>query len=619
MIKLALGEENATQDPDLLDEGRDRSLPRRGRRGGGDLHRCSPCSAACCRRRSTTTRRTRRATSTYIPNEAREADDRDRRLELVRLRRPQRLDRRRPLLRLAHRNLAGSLCSRSRVRDDVRREMGDVRLLRHAGRLERRHRRRARAALRRRDGTPPARALPRARARRAGGGLPQLPRGADADADAARLRAGARRPGGRGGRARPLAAATGPVPRGARRARGAAGPRLAAGDPLQHRPRPDRGLGAAARRSLRRGGGGTGHRLLQARARALARVRASASAVAPERHVHVAASLFHDIVPATELGLTSVWINRLGERAGPRRDSRPGSCPTCATWPTRSTRSSRRRSCDVPPARPLPRLPHAHRRRGRAPRYECHVCGRVFAAGLVRVPRAWGAGGEAMAEAAAPRAALPGDGGRRGGDARRADARARRGAARAAARARRLLLRARRRGRGARCPCAAALGGRLAGRARRPEHAGELAVGELWGMPLRMLLDAGAVAAGDVALVGARNLDPPEEEFIAASGLRTGVEGVDRRARGRRARLRRARLRRRSTRRRSRASCPSRAGSRSRRPSACCARSPRARPSSAPGSRASLPEPGERRAAHAPPRRPRACNPAPGEARSKIP
>ena len=31
------------------------------------------------------------------------------------------------------------------------------------------------------------------------------------------------------------------------------------------------------------------------------------------RHVHVAASLFHDIAPAAELGLTSVWINRLGE------------------------------------------------------------------------------------------------------------------------------------------------------------------------------------------------------------------------------------------------------------------------------------------------------------------
>jgi 2-haloacid dehalogenase len=36
-----------------------------------------------------------------------------------------------------------------------------------------------------------------------------------------------------------------------------------------------------------------------------------------ERHVHVAASLFHDIAPARELGLASVWINRLGERADP--------------------------------------------------------------------------------------------------------------------------------------------------------------------------------------------------------------------------------------------------------------------------------------------------------------
>jgi 2-haloacid dehalogenase len=35
------------------------------------------------------------------------------------------------------------------------------------------------------------------------------------------------------------------------------------------------------------------------------------------RHVHVAASAFHDIAPAQELGLTSVWINRLGEGADP--------------------------------------------------------------------------------------------------------------------------------------------------------------------------------------------------------------------------------------------------------------------------------------------------------------
>jgi 2-haloacid dehalogenase len=31
------------------------------------------------------------------------------------------------------------------------------------------------------------------------------------------------------------------------------------------------------------------------------------------RHVHVAASLFHDIEPAAELGIPAVWINRLGE------------------------------------------------------------------------------------------------------------------------------------------------------------------------------------------------------------------------------------------------------------------------------------------------------------------
>jgi 2-haloacid dehalogenase len=34
-----------------------------------------------------------------------------------------------------------------------------------------------------------------------------------------------------------------------------------------------------------------------------------------EGHVHVAASLFHDIAPCNELGLRSVWINRTGEAA----------------------------------------------------------------------------------------------------------------------------------------------------------------------------------------------------------------------------------------------------------------------------------------------------------------
>lgn len=44
-----------------------------------------------------------------------------------------------------------------------------------------------------------------------------------------------------------------------------------------------------------------------------------------ERHVHVAASLFHDVEPCARLGLRCVWINRLAEasdlpRAGELRD-----------------------------------------------------------------------------------------------------------------------------------------------------------------------------------------------------------------------------------------------------------------------------------------------------------
>jgi 2-haloacid dehalogenase len=37
-----------------------------------------------------------------------------------------------------------------------------------------------------------------------------------------------------------------------------------------------------------------------------------------DAHVHVGASLFHDIAPANDLGLRSVWINRLEERPGPQ-------------------------------------------------------------------------------------------------------------------------------------------------------------------------------------------------------------------------------------------------------------------------------------------------------------
>ena len=53
----------------------------------------------------------------------------------------------------------------------------------------------------------------------------------------------------------------------------------------------------------------------------------AASGADRPHHVHVAASLFHDIAPARDLGLTAVWINRLGEaselpRAGELSDLR---------------------------------------------------------------------------------------------------------------------------------------------------------------------------------------------------------------------------------------------------------------------------------------------------------
>ena len=50
------------------------------------------------------------------------------------------------------------------------------------------------------------------------------------------------------------------------------------------------------------------------------------------RHVHVAASLFHDIAPCAELGLTAVWINRLGETSDlPRASELPDLEPLPAT------------------------------------------------------------------------------------------------------------------------------------------------------------------------------------------------------------------------------------------------------------------------------------------------
>jgi hypothetical protein len=157
------------------------------------------------------------------------------------------------------------------------------------------------------------------------------------------------------------------------------------------------------------------------------------------------------------------------------------------------------------------------------PDYQCHSCGREFAAGLLRIPRAWGGGtgdgGEAMAEAAAmslpwPEAATVAE------ETLEAqiDATARELPARP------LVLGG--------C-CCAHVGavrelvrrhGRVAvvwldahGDLNTPESSPS---GNAWGMPLRMLIDAGDVAAEDVTLLGARNLDPAEEAFSAAAGIR---------------------------------------------------------------------------------------------------
>ncbi len=46
-------------------------------------------------------------------------------------------------------------------------------------------------------------------------------------------------------------------------------------------------------------------------------------------------------------------------------------------------------------------------------------------------------------------------------------------------------------------------------------------------MPLRMLLDSGTVRQEDTVLIGARELDPPEEEFLAGSRVGRGAAGLE--------------------------------------------------------------------------------------------
>jgi arginase len=161
------------------------------------------------------------------------------------------------------------------------------------------------------------------------------------------------------------------------------------------------------------------------------------------------------------------------------------------------------------------------------PEYECHSCGRVFLAGMVRVPQAWGDGGEAMAEAAWLELPYPET------SVVEAETLEDQTLTLAADLPERPLILG---------GCCCAHIGAVEGLAARQDRLsviwfdahGDLNTlesspsGNLWATPLRRLLDSGAIDAGDVALVGARNLDPPEEEFVRSSGLHVGEDGLAR-------------------------------------------------------------------------------------------
>ena len=161
------------------------------------------------------------------------------------------------------------------------------------------------------------------------------------------------------------------------------------------------------------------------------------------------------------------------------------------------------------------------------PEYQCHACGAEFAAGLVRVPRAWGEGGEAMAAAAWLELPYP-----EAGVIEEESLHEQTLALAVGLPERPLVLGG--------CCCSHV--GAVQGLARCADRLavvwidahGDLNTpasspsGNAWGMPLRMLLDDGAVRPGDVALVAARNLDPPEQEFLEQSEVHTGEGAIGR-------------------------------------------------------------------------------------------
>ena len=172
------------------------------------------------------------------------------------------------------------------------------------------------------------------------------------------------------------------------------------------------------------------------------------------------------------------------------------------------------------------------------PEYQCHSCGARVRRRARPRPSGVGVGRGDDGRRSRDPAPLPRGGRRRRGDARGAGRDADAHAAGAAARPRRVLLLAHRRDPGARPHAAAgwpSSGWTRTAISTRPRRSPS---GNAWGMPLRIVIDGGAIAPSDVALVGARNLDPPEVAYMAADRDRRRPRALPRRLRSRLRRLR---------------------------------------------------------------------------------